>query len=303
GRKMEKDIRLYGTKQTTSNRVIQNGWSSIDQVVDYLEGFRYKPRSTSSIPSHQSEYRVSTLSGVQIREDRLQVLGDALRSSSRTSNIHENVQTCGNGIEKEMEITNIGICGRHSITELGLVDDETRDNGDHDLLEQSRIANSGGQELDGTQSGIRVSWLAMENKRDNLLANSGQEKMHAQGIKINDEQSKEQRKNSRKKTSKFNWRNLIYRCTMETRASTHKQLDHLKSKTTNKNGWNSLVKLTPQLMNDLSWWFNKMSNNSNRCLQERLGSNAEDPITREKNSMGMLENCQVHIIQLERATS
>ncbi|KAA6332191.1 MAG: hypothetical protein EZS28_053305, partial [Streblomastix strix] len=121
---MEKDIRLQGTEQTTPNRIIQNGWSSIDSVVDYLEGFRYKPRSTSSILSCQSEKRVSTLSGVKIRQDRLHILGDAFRSSNSSSNIHENAQTSNDGSEKKVEVTNTSICGRHSITELGLVDVE-----------------------------------------------------------------------------------------------------------------------------------------------------------------------------------
>ncbi|KAA6311539.1 MAG: hypothetical protein EZS28_056107, partial [Streblomastix strix] len=102
-----------------------------------------KPRSTSRIPSHQGEYRVSTLSGVQIREDRLHI--------------------------------------------LGLVDVETGDSRDQELLNESGMANSRGQVLNGTNSGVRVSGLAMENKGDDLLANSGQEKMHAQGVQINDD--------------------------------------------------------------------------------------------------------------------
>ncbi|KAA6362588.1 MAG: hypothetical protein EZS28_041885, partial [Streblomastix strix] len=65
-----------------------------------------------------------------------------------------------------------------------------------------------------------------------------------------------------------------------------KQLDRLNSKTKNQNGGNILI-----------------SNNSNICLQERLGSNAENLITREKNSMETLENNQTLIIQLERVTS
>ncbi|KAA6400957.1 MAG: putative Transposon Ty3-G Gag-Pol polyprotein [Streblomastix strix] len=82
-----------------------------------------------------------------------------------------------------------------------------------------------------------------------------------------------------------------------------KQLDHLKSKTANQSGWKSLVQLTPQLMKDLSWWFNKMGNNLNGCLQGRMRSNAKDSIIREENSMGTLENSYAHIIQLERVTS
>ncbi|KAA6400563.1 MAG: hypothetical protein EZS28_003914 [Streblomastix strix] len=45
-----------------------------------------------------------------------------------------------------------------------------------------------------------------------------------------------------------------------------------------------------------------MGNNSNRCLQRRMGSNVEDPITREKNCMRILENSQAHIIQLKGVT-
>ncbi|KAA6311049.1 MAG: hypothetical protein EZS28_056202, partial [Streblomastix strix] len=46
-----------------------------------------------------------------------------------------------------------------------------------------------------------------------------------------------------------------------------------------------------------------MGNNSNGCLQGRLGSNAKDSIIRKENSMGTLENSQANIIQLERVTS
>ncbi|KAA6359432.1 MAG: hypothetical protein EZS28_045041 [Streblomastix strix] len=148
---MKKDIKLQRTEQTTPNRIIQNGWSSIDQVVDYLEGFRYKPRSTSSIPSHQSEYRGMPFG-----------VATAPRQFTKTL--------------------------KSAIMELRLVDVETRNNRDQEPLEQSKIANSRGQELDETESGIRVSGLGMENQRDDLLANCGQEKMHAQRIKIIDEQ-------------------------------------------------------------------------------------------------------------------
>ncbi|KAA6361620.1 MAG: hypothetical protein EZS28_042852, partial [Streblomastix strix] len=41
-------------------------------------------------------------------------------------------------------------------------------------------------------SGDRVSGLALKNKGDDFLANSGQEKMHAQGVQTNDEQNKDQ---------------------------------------------------------------------------------------------------------------
>ncbi|KAA6393484.1 MAG: hypothetical protein EZS28_010987 [Streblomastix strix] len=61
------------------------------------------------------------------------------------------------------------------------------------------MADSRGQELEGTELGVRVSRLALENKGDALLAISGQQEMHTQGIKINNEQSQKQRKDSRKK--------------------------------------------------------------------------------------------------------
>ncbi|KAA6329901.1 MAG: hypothetical protein EZS28_053561 [Streblomastix strix] len=109
-----------------------------------------------------------------------------------------------------------------TVTELGLVNVETRDSGNQELLNEAGMANSGGQESNRTKSGVRVSGLALENKGNDLLANSGQEKMHDQGVKINDQQSQEYRKDPSKKTSKFNWRNPIYRSIVETRASTHK---------------------------------------------------------------------------------
>ncbi|KAA6361621.1 MAG: hypothetical protein EZS28_042853 [Streblomastix strix] len=46
-----------------------------------------------------------------------------------------------------------------------------------------------------------------------------------------------------------------------------------------------------------------MGNNSNGCLQGRLKINAEDSLIREDNTMGIFENSQTHIIQLERVTS
>ncbi|KAA6319861.1 MAG: hypothetical protein EZS28_054764, partial [Streblomastix strix] len=162
------------------------------------------------------------------------------------------------------------------------------------------MANSRGQESNGTKSGVRVSRFALENKGDDILANSGQEEMHAQGAQINDEQSQEQRKDPSKKTSKFNWRNPIYRSTMETRASTHKVIGSSEKQDCKPERLEQPCSIDteaderPKLV---------MGNNSNGCLQGRLGSNTKDSIIREENSMGTLESSQANIIQLGRVIS
>ncbi|KAA6395724.1 MAG: hypothetical protein EZS28_008745, partial [Streblomastix strix] len=232
-----------------------------------------------------------------IQEDRLHILGDALRSSNSTSNIHENAQTSNDGSEKKVEVTNTSICGRHTITELGLVDVETRDSGNQELLNEFGMADSGGQKSNGTESGVRISGLALEYRGDDFLANSGYEKMHAQGVKINDEQSKEQRKESSKKASKFNWRNPIYRRQMETRASTHKVVGSSEKQDCKPERLEQPSSIDTVADERLKL---VMGSNSNGCLQGRLGSNAKNAIIRKENSMGTLENSQAHIIQLER---
>ncbi|KAA6354982.1 MAG: hypothetical protein EZS28_049491, partial [Streblomastix strix] len=250
--------------------------------------------------SYYSEHRVSTLSGVQIREDRLHILGDALRSSNNTSDIHENAQIGDNGSEKEMEITNIGICGRHTITELGFVDVKIGNNGNQELLNESGMTNSGGQELHGADLIIQIPGQPMGNKGDYLLTNSGQEKMHAQGVKINDEQGQEQRKDLSKKISKFNWRNPIYRSTMETRASTRKIVgssEELDCKLERLEQFSSIDTVADERSKLV------MGNNSNRCLYRMLKNNAEDSLIREENCMGTLEYSQAQIIQRKRASN
>ncbi|KAA6395629.1 MAG: hypothetical protein EZS28_008853 [Streblomastix strix] len=109
-----------------------------------------------------------------------------------------------------------------------LVDVETGDKRDPEPHEESRMANSRGQELDGSESGVRVSRLALESKRDDYLVNSRQEKMHAQVIQFNNEQKLKQRTDSRKKSCKFNCMNPIYRSAIETRVSIHKVVGPFK---------------------------------------------------------------------------
>ncbi|KAA6362046.1 MAG: hypothetical protein EZS28_042427, partial [Streblomastix strix] len=211
-----------------------------------------------------------------------------------------NAQTGNDGSEKKVEVTNTSICGRHTVTELGLVDVETRDSGNQELLNESGMANSRGQESNGTKLGVRVSGLALENRGNDILVNSGQEKMHAQGVKINDEQGQEQRKDPSKKTSKFNWRNPIYRSIVETRASAHKVIGSSEKQDCKPERLEQPSSIDTVADEGLKL---VMGNNSNGCLQGRLGSNAKDSIIREENSMGTLENSQANIIQSERVTS
>ncbi|KAA6375820.1 MAG: hypothetical protein EZS28_028653 [Streblomastix strix] len=119
---MGKEIGLQGTEQAAPNRIIQNGWGSIDQVVDYLEGFCYKLRSSSSLSSFWK---------------------NALWSSNCTLDINEDSKPSDNESEKMMEITNLNVSIPQTIAELELINVETIDNKDQELLEQFVLVDCG----------------------------------------------------------------------------------------------------------------------------------------------------------------
>ncbi|KAA6392520.1 MAG: hypothetical protein EZS28_011951, partial [Streblomastix strix] len=178
-----------------------------------------------------------------------------------------------------------------------------KNNGYQGLHNESGMDNSGKHELNGTKSGVRISGLALENRGDALSVNDRQQEKHAQGTQTIDEQSKEQRKYPRRKTNKFNWRNLIYRQSMETIAFANKvagsiqeqegQLERIEQPRTS----NIVTAQRSELV------VQQDEQQFRGMLPKTTESNVEDSITREVNSMRQTENSQTQVFQSKGATS
>ncbi|KAA6381564.1 MAG: hypothetical protein EZS28_022910 [Streblomastix strix] len=140
------------------------------------------------------------------------------------------------------------------------------------------MADSRGQESNGIESAVHISELTMENKGDDLQVNSAYEEKHAKGSMSNDKHCKEQRK--------YNGNDGPLRT---------KQQDYLKSKTANQKGWNTLVRITSQLMKDLSWWFNKTD-----AFKDGWRATLKIQQSKKRIAWGHWKTVKLIIIQLEK---
>ncbi|KAA6377243.1 MAG: hypothetical protein EZS28_027231 [Streblomastix strix] len=236
------------------------------QVVDYLEGFRYKPRSASSIPSHQGEYRASTLSGVNIREDRIHFPENAFLVATAPQIFAQTLKTAIIVVRRRWKsriLANANYIPLLNLDMQMLRHEKLKIN--NFLISLEQLIAEDKSQMEPSQEFEFLGWL-WRTKEMTFQLTVDRRRCMLKELRLMMNKVKNREKIPVRKLASLIGGIRFIEAQWKRGPLHTKQLDHLKSKTANQSGWNSLVQLIPQLMKDLSWWFNKVKINNPYCF-------------------------------------
>ncbi|KAA6375802.1 MAG: hypothetical protein EZS28_028673 [Streblomastix strix] len=284
--RMEEDIRLQNAKQGAYSQTFQDdrhmryNFNAEKRRLDVHVGYNI------SLQPHKGQLITTTIPSIPNIRSQLYISWDAIWDKYCAIHIRENDTTNNREVEREMLNTNIELCGRYNTVQQQQIPNIKGDSIDKNSIRIDGIDNKSIQEQTGPQEINNISRMELEHRINDAISNQTNEETGDGSINQISATDTAVIISNRKKRSKVDWSNPIYKSSIHTRRSSYHVHESENEQTSkeSRNGYpNQVIERSidrGRMVDDINQEqqtqeyrnTQDLSNDNNGCIFREMGS-------------------------------